>query len=311
AGSGAGGAWGKARLGTPAAARFSPARASACVDTSQPWKSEAGKAFAISMSATPVPQPTSATAAPAASRSTSPAMAGSAIGTRSVRNQGAKPRSIACAPSGPNASYGSPIPLRNASGRRSTTAISWGRCAKCPTPQKGEPSSASTATPSADGPAPPPRGRREAAAAAIPQHARRALLVHPLAQPALVQAAASGQLRAGDRLTVCQRTAEPETVSEADHRGGGGAAERAEEAARVGLEAVGIERAAHFFLRRALARATTRARERIASLPVRFFAAAGFAARRGRDAGFFFAFVRALPRARAAARFARLAVRGR
>ena len=186
------------------------------------------------------------------------------------------------------------MPVRNASGSRSTTVMSCGRCAKWPTPQKGgllvgehaqrpraRARSGRRRDTRARRPRPAAAATRAASARAAPLRAR--------------------QLRAGHRLTVCQHAIEPETVSEADHRGGGGAAERVEDAARVGLEAVGIERTAHFFLRRALARATARARERIASLPVRFFAAAGFAARRGRDAGFFFAFGRALPRARAAA----------
>src|SRR5262245_66531055 len=97
------------------------------------------------------------------------------------------------------------------------------------------------------------------------EHACRALLVHPLAQPALVQTGACGQLCTGDGLTVCQHAVETQAIPEADQRGGGGATERIEDASRVRLEAVGIERTAHFFFRRALARATARPRERIAS----------------------------------------------
>src|SRR5207245_1418769 len=60
-------------FGAPAARRFSSARASACSETSQPWNAERGKTFAISRTATPAPQPTSATWPPRPRPSPSPA----------------------------------------------------------------------------------------------------------------------------------------------------------------------------------------------------------------------------------------------
>ena len=56
-------------------------------------------AFAISISATPVPQPTSAATAPASSLATTPSSCGRAIGTSIVRNHGASMPSMPRAPS--------------------------------------------------------------------------------------------------------------------------------------------------------------------------------------------------------------------
>ena len=89
---------------------------------SKPANRERGKALASASSATPPPQPTSATRAPAWSLSTTPSSLGSSRGTRAARTHGPSERAVECAPAAPNASYGRPTPVRNALAMPSTTA---------------------------------------------------------------------------------------------------------------------------------------------------------------------------------------------